>query len=973
MDLFSSNGECAIPGGLLPSPSSNLFERSIGALVSTLKNNICNPIPDQNYDMVSQQPQTQISSLTNASIQSSIPTSQNIALTNQNQFNQNIISIPTKNQPPPMIQTPLNNNNNNTPYFQNNIIISSLNSQQLPPQSKSQSQSQPQPQPQPQPQIQSQSQSFAQNISTPYYTTSNLNPTPSSQNIIQQNIPYSVTPQNQTSNPTLPIINSNNNNETEIPNQQLNSISSIQQQSFKPALDFIVGSFMDSIDSINEKLESKNIFPLETIPTSNSKEASKIDYNSNMLILFPPNQDTQIVTVNQLQLQNTQNKTIPYSVPTIQQTILPPNQNQPSVNKTTTIIMGPPPIPKKKLHKQGDKTINGGNDNTKNSINPQPESNTISLNPINTLQNIHSSPALSTNKDHISTIVSSNKLQPSLVSNDNPIYPSPMIQTLNITPSPIMQSNQLESSPLIPNTIIQTPQSNTSQSQIIQSQPYSQNISNLSYSQNLSNTPQQQQQPQQPQQINTCITTISNTSQLINKTQPVIVNGQQIINTSSSQVFHESTNSTFNQIQQPQQPQSQLPQLQQLQSNQSQPVYNIFNNQISSMPQNQSQTQNLQPTLIKQQQQQTIVNINTITNNNIINSNNSISSSSSNNNNILQTKLNKTFITPLQQNIQKTSSITNNGTIIHPQHQQQQQQQQIFTSQTQFITQTPIINNSQQQIINQNQIINSSSFIPQNQTLTNHQPEIVTPNQSININQQYFIQSSNEQPKQQYIQQNNIIQSSTNVMPHQTVQPQPYYSVVDTNYSQQKMNIAKSQEVNYYISPAPSQSVILSNESSTNTNLSSNEIMTPESLSSSSISNQNSSIPPMNMSGVFSSSSSSFLVNSNSSNAYTQLPGPVPSRSSTLTNYFSNQGSSMNNNTLVMPGNITTPNNVINTTPITNNMASMTNSIITGKAPIKPKSYRAKSSTDKRKPFHCDLCPQTFSRSHGKIFNIIIL
>jgi len=123
------------------------------------------------------------------------------------------------------------------------------------------------------------------------------------------------------------------------------------------------------------------------------------------------------------------------------------------------------------------------------------------------------------------------------------------------------------------------------------------------------------------------------------------------------------------------------------------------------------------------------------------------------------------------------------------------------------------------------------------------------------------------------------------------------------------------------------------------------------------------------MPGVFSSSSSSssssFMSNSNSSHSYTRLPGPVPAPSSTLPNYFSNQGSSMNsNNTLVMPGNMRVPNNAINTTPIVNNMASITNPIITGKTPIKPKTNRAKSSTDKRKPFHCDLCPQTFSRSH---------
>ncbi|OUM65955.1 hypothetical protein PIROE2DRAFT_41201 [Piromyces sp. E2] len=40
------------------------------------------------------------------------------------------------------------------------------------------------------------------------------------------------------------------------------------------------------------------------------------------------------------------------------------------------------------------------------------------------------------------------------------------------------------------------------------------------------------------------------------------------------------------------------------------------------------------------------------------------------------------------------------------------------------------------------------------------------------------------------------------------------------------------------------------------------------------------------------------------------------------------------------------------------------NSSTKGKIPIKAKSNRAKSITDKRKPFHCDLCPQTFSRSH---------
>jgi len=350
----------------------------MGALVSTLKNNIyTTSIPDQSYNIVVQPPtQAPMPSITNNT--SSQPTTQkaqpqntqNVTITNQ--YNTNVITVSSKDQSS-MVKSQINNTSS---FFQPNVVMPTMQNQQP-------------------------------NLNTIYYNTSNVNPTSSSsstsssQNLMQQNISYTVNPQHPTPNTSITI------KENDVQNQQLNAINTIQQQSFKPALDYIVGSFMDSIDSMNEKLESKNIFSVDqgfkTIPNEASKDTSKINYNSNMLLLFPPNQESQTVMASQLQqIQKTQQNK-PYSVPlqsTVESTVIGNNPTP----APPTIIMGPPPVPKKKHQKQilssSNNNINNNNNNNsskQDQLTPQIDNKMIpSPNTMNTPSTIQPSPVLST-------------------------------------------------------------------------------------------------------------------------------------------------------------------------------------------------------------------------------------------------------------------------------------------------------------------------------------------------------------------------------------------------------------------------------------------------------------------------------------------------------------------------------------------------------------------------------------------------
>jgi len=361
----------SIPGGLLPSPSANLFERSIGTLLSTFKYSVADPV-NSNNNVRYQQPYQQAAQAqaqAQAQYQYSQPASVNnvnivmgpngpvanagnvvpvtnnhksvkkttlygemmaVKLEKENKTGTNL-ALPssttytniTLNAPTPNVPSQNFTGDTIKPAVTASSNISSNNTFQIPPapsQITLHSNYPPPPPPPPQGQTSTvPSQVIQINPSNNQQTVTVQDPvTGTFQNISYQQPPTNISigsnyaqPVNKNTNNNgqtiypsaiqIPSVNNPNfqatgsnsvsnstSSQQPLPNQKIeenaNLLSNNLQQNCTPTLNYIVGVFMDSVDSMQQNIDffqSGNNF------TKNSDgNTPKINYHPNMLTLF---------------------------------------------------------------------------------------------------------------------------------------------------------------------------------------------------------------------------------------------------------------------------------------------------------------------------------------------------------------------------------------------------------------------------------------------------------------------------------------------------------------------------------------------------------------------------------------------------------------------------------------------------------------------------------------------------------------